>query len=210
MNFNVLNTNSKDNDLFYGEAYASGEVSFYGTPKNLKISANAVTNKNTKIFIPLSDESSSEVKDYISFVDFSDTLSIINQAVVEKDLKGLELDFVLDVTPDAYFELIFDINSGDIIRGRGDGDIKLTVNTEGDFSMFGDYEIKEGAYNFTSFRAFFSSDRRKDFSYFISPTAGQFFNGFRYGIRGGLNLNIQPRARIQLDYNIKYIQLPEG
>lgn len=149
LNFNVLNTNTKDNDLFYGEAYASGEVSFYGTPKNLKISANAVTNKNTKIFIPLSDESSSEVKDYISFVDFSDTLSIINQAVVEKDLKGVELDFVLDVTPDAYFELIFDINSGDIIRGRGDGDIKLTVNTEGDFSMFGDYEIKEGAYNFT-------------------------------------------------------------
>ncbi|MEL6559467.1 MAG: translocation/assembly module TamB domain-containing protein [Bacteroidota bacterium] len=149
LNFNVLNTNSKDNDLFYGEAYASGEVSFYGTPKNLKISANAVTNKNTKIFIPLSDESSSEVKDYITFVDFSDTLSIIDQAVVEKDLKGVELDFVLDVTPDAYFELIFDINSGDIIRGRGDGDIKLTVNTEGDFSMFGDYEIKEGAYNFT-------------------------------------------------------------
>ena len=149
LNFNVLNTNAKDNDLFYGEAYASGEVSFYGTPENLKISANTVTNKNTKIYIPLSDESSSEVKDYISFVDFSDTLLIVNQPAAEKDLKGLELDFVLDVTPDAYFELIFDINSGDIIRGRGDGDIKLTVNTEGDFSMFGDYEIKEGGYNFT-------------------------------------------------------------
>ncbi|MEM8528382.1 MAG: DUF5916 domain-containing protein [Bacteroidota bacterium] len=70
--------------------------------------------------------------------------------------------------------------------------------------------LEEGAYNFTSFRAFFSSDRRKDFSYFISPTAGQFFNGYRYGLRGGLNLNIQPRARIELDYNINYIQLPEG
>lgn len=149
LNFNVLNTNANDNDLFYGEAYASGEVGFYGTPKNLKISANAVTNKNTKIYIPLSEESSSEVKDYISFIDFSDTLSIRNQDTGEKDLKGIELDFVLDVTPDAYFELIFDINSGDIIRGRGNGDIKLTVNTEGDFSMFGDYEIKEGGYNFT-------------------------------------------------------------
>lgn len=70
--------------------------------------------------------------------------------------------------------------------------------------------LEEGAYNFTSFGAFFSSDRRKDFSYFISPTAGQFFNGFRYGVRGGLNLNIQPRARIEFDYNINYIQLPEG
>jgi len=70
--------------------------------------------------------------------------------------------------------------------------------------------LEEGAYNFTSVGAFFSSDRRKDFSYFISPTAGQFFNGWRYGVRGGLNFNIQPRARIELDYNINYIQLPEG
>ncbi|MEN0049334.1 MAG: DUF5916 domain-containing protein [Bacteroidota bacterium] len=70
--------------------------------------------------------------------------------------------------------------------------------------------LEEGAYNFSFFAASFSSDRRKDFSYSISPIIGQFFNGWRYGVRGGLNLNVQPRARIQLDYNINYIQLPEG
>ncbi|MEL6718040.1 MAG: DUF5916 domain-containing protein, partial [Bacteroidota bacterium] len=70
--------------------------------------------------------------------------------------------------------------------------------------------LEEGAYNFTAFRGFFFSDRRKDFSYFISPRIGQFFNGWRYGFRGSFNLNIQPRARIELNYNINYIDLPEG
>ncbi len=148
-NFNVLNTNQKDNQLFYGEAYTTGKSTIYGTPRNIKISANASTNKNTKIFVPLSEETNTNVKEYITFVDFSDTLNINKVIEEEINLKGVELDFTIDVTPDAYFELIFDIKSGDIIRGRGDGDIKLTVNTEGDFSMFGDYEIKEGGYNFT-------------------------------------------------------------
>ncbi|MEM0994342.1 MAG: DUF5916 domain-containing protein [Bacteroidota bacterium] len=70
--------------------------------------------------------------------------------------------------------------------------------------------LEEGAYNFTRFRASFNSDRRKAFSYSIAPTIGQFFNGWRYGLQGGLNLNLQPRARIELDYNINYIKLPEG
>ena len=55
----------------------------------------------------------------------------------------------LDVTPDAYCEIIFDLKAGDIIRGRGNGDLKLQIDTKGEFNMFGPVEFTEGWYNFT-------------------------------------------------------------
>lgn len=64
-------------------------------------------------------------------------------------MTGITLDLNLDITPDAYTEIIFDIKSGDIIRGRGNGDLKLQLNTNGEFNMFGLIEFTEGAYNFT-------------------------------------------------------------
>jgi hypothetical protein len=65
------------------------------------------------------------------------------------ELTGFNMDFNLEVTPDAYSEIIFDIKSGDIIRGRGNGKLKLQINTDGEFTMFGPIEFTEGWYNFT-------------------------------------------------------------
>ena len=55
----------------------------------------------------------------------------------------------LEVTPDAYCEIIFDLKAGDIIRGRGNGDLRMQVDTKGEFNMFGAIEFTEGWYNFT-------------------------------------------------------------
>jgi len=51
---------------------------------------------------------------------------------------------------DAYAEIIFDIKSGDIIRGYGNGGSQIANSTpKGDFTMFGAYEFERGNYNFT-------------------------------------------------------------
>src|SRR5690606_454325 len=105
-NFQVLNTSSKDNSLFYGQAYASGNVNFEGPLSNLRISSVAKTEKNTRIYIPISGTSSVEKKEFISFVNLMDT-TLARQSLQEhKDnkvtLTGLTFDLNLDVTPDAY------------------------------------------------------------------------------------------------------------
>jgi len=41
------------------------------------------------------------------------------------------------------------MKSGDIIRGRGVGDLRLQLDTKGEFNMFGPFEFTEGFYNFT-------------------------------------------------------------
>ncbi|HNP17836.1 MAG TPA: translocation/assembly module TamB domain-containing protein [Fulvivirga sp.] len=148
--FQVLNTTSKDNRLFYGNGIATGTVNFIGPFSNMNIIANARTDRGTRIFIPIGDSESIAKEDYINFVDFdTHEQTLLKNESHKIDLRGLKLDFDLDITPDAYCEIIFDIKSGDIIRGRGNGDIKLQIDTKGDFNMFGDYNIQEGGYNFT-------------------------------------------------------------
>jgi hypothetical protein len=155
-NFKVLNTTAKDNDLFYGTAFASGNFSILGAISNLTITANAISNKGTKIYIPIGGTSKTidQTQEFITFVSKSqatDTITVENQASV--NLTGIKLDFNFEITPDAYCEIIFDIKSGDIIRGNGNGKIKMQIDTEGDFTMFGDYVISKGAYNFTLLNA---------------------------------------------------------
>ncbi len=150
--FQLLNTTAKDNSLFYGQAYASGVMRFSGPLNNLVISATATTRKNTRIYIPISGTSTVEQKDYINFVSFKDsTYQALQNVEVGKKvtLTGLTLDFNLDVTPDAYCEIIFDLKAGDIVRGRGNGKIKLLLDTKGEFNMFGPMTFTEGWYNFT-------------------------------------------------------------
>ncbi|MBL7852057.1 MAG: translocation/assembly module TamB [Cyclobacteriaceae bacterium] len=151
-NFQVLNTNIKDNDLFYGQAFGTGTLNISGPVNNLRISATAQTNRNTRLSLPLGGGTSSqEKKEFIQFVSFTQETKTKKRAAAPKkrELSGITLDLNVDVTPDAYAEIIFDIKSGDIIRGRGRGDLRLQVDTKGEFNMFGRVDFTEGAYNFT-------------------------------------------------------------
>jgi hypothetical protein len=59
------------------------------------------------------------------------------------------LDLSFDITPDAYCEIIFDKQTGDIIKANGSGKIHMQIDSHGEFTMMGNYEIEAGTYNFT-------------------------------------------------------------
>ena len=149
--FKVLGTNAKHNKLYYGTAIVTGEIEILGSFSNLNISADAITNKGTKFFIPVNSSGEVDQLDFIRFVKRKDTLLAGDpQDDIESvNIQRLNLDFNLEITPDAYSEIIFDIRSGDIIRGRGKGKLKLQIDPQGEFNMFGNLEIVQGGYNFT-------------------------------------------------------------
>lgn len=174
---NILNTNAKMGELYYGTAYATGSLQILGPLDDLSINAKLKSNAGTKIYIPLESTGEVEQKDYISFVDLSDTTrDVAIEQVVQKSVSGMSLNFDLEVTPDAYVELIFDIRAGDIIRGRAEGNINLRLNTDGQFEMFGDVSITEGAYNFTipsmAFNKEFNVQPGSTISWYGDPYAG--------------------------------------
>jgi hypothetical protein len=148
--FLVLNTTSKDNSSYYGTAFATGNLNISGKEKVFNITANAISEKGTRFYIPLDGGEEVVQEDFINFLSVRDTFALNNRQDAHKmDLKGISLNFDFEITPDAYCEIIFDLTAGDIIRGRGNGKLNMQIDTKGDFNIFGDYEITEGGYNFT-------------------------------------------------------------
>ena len=146
--FQALNLKENEGDMFYGEAYVTGNWEILGALNKIKIKANALSQQNTQIFIPLNTYAGVEHESYIRFVDPNRKSANIDQKK-KLDLSGIEMEFNFAVTPDAYTEIIFDKKAGDIIRGNGTGNMRMTIDTRGDFNMFGSYEITKGKYNFT-------------------------------------------------------------
>ncbi|MCB0497941.1 MAG: translocation/assembly module TamB domain-containing protein [Cyclobacteriaceae bacterium] len=154
-NLITLNTEAKDNNLYYGTAVGSGELSIAGPIDNIVITARARTEKGTRFFIPLTDsEAGVKQEDYITFNSFTKKGNL-NDPEDEKpanfQLSGITFNLDVEITPDAYAEIIFDRTAGDIIRGRGIGNLSLGIDTKGDFTVIGEYEFTEGAYNFTMY-----------------------------------------------------------
>ncbi|MBY0425462.1 MAG: translocation/assembly module TamB, partial [Cytophagales bacterium] len=120
---------------------------------NILITANISTDDGTRMFLPLSKNESVSRQNFITFVskkqkDSSATTVDANKKI-EIDSSRIRIDFEIEMTKDAYCEIIFDKKSGDIIRGYGNGLLRMNMDTKGEFTMYGNYTISQGAYNFT-------------------------------------------------------------
>jgi len=146
-NFQFLNLPPSDSAFFYGTAFAEAEVSITGTPSDIVLDINASTKQGTHFFIPLTSSSSVDAGKFVIFETLEKNEDS-NQSN-EPEFGGLSLNFNLSVTPDAEVQIIFDEKVGDIIRARGEGDLKMIINSNGDFKMYGSYVISKGDYLFT-------------------------------------------------------------
>lgn len=153
--FKVLDTRPTEEALYYGTAVATGRMEIFGPPDNMKITINAVSERGTRIFMPLDGYASAEEKSFIRFVSLrpdttaQDTLAAELHGQRKIDLSKLVIAMNLEITPDAQMEIILDRKAGDIIRGNARGKLKMDLDTKGDFTMFGNVEIVRGSYTFT-------------------------------------------------------------
>lgn len=143
----VLNTSLAQNELYYGRAFVTGLAHIHGPEDDIVMDISARTNRGTLIFLPLSYTGEVIENSFITFVSRDTTFALT--PFPDTGISGLTLNFDLDVTPDAEVQLIFGSQIGDVIRGRGSGDLKLEINSQGAFNMYGEYNIQEGDYLFT-------------------------------------------------------------
>lgn len=150
-NFQVLNTSVTENEIFFGTAFASGTVNAFGAANNLEITANATSEANTRVFIPIGDSEGQVQEDFIRIINVRDTTRLegSEDPVDPLDINTLRMNLNLDITPDAYVEIQIDPRTGENIQGRGRGDLSLNIDTKGNFSMTGNYEIVDALYNFS-------------------------------------------------------------
>ncbi len=155
-NFLVLNTQAKDNPLFYGTVYASGVTRIKSTPSVLSFDISARTGENSRFYIPLSNNLSVSDNSFISFIDSTKNKkgtainNVLDHIPAPSKQVGMDINMDLEVTPDAQVQIIFDSKVGDKMTGSGSGMLNITLNPKGEFKISGDYVIENGEYLFTA------------------------------------------------------------
>jgi len=146
----VLNTEESEDELYYGTGFISGTAEIKGPTDKLVIAVkDGRTESGTEFFIPLNDSESFGDNSYIHFLSPEEKLARINGEITEQiEVKGLVLDFDLDVNQNAVIEIVIDKEAGSTIKGKGEGGLRFLINTNGTFNMWGDFTVFEGEYNF--------------------------------------------------------------
>jgi TamB, inner membrane protein subunit of TAM complex len=148
--FKILNTTAKDNDIFYGQGIVTGNARIVGPLDNLTVDADVRSDKGTRIYIPFDGAATVGEQDFIQFVSRKGATETTKaNAASTVDLSGVKMDFKFDITPDATCEVLLDRQTGDIIRMNGEGRIAMGIDTKGDFTLTGTYNITQGDYTFT-------------------------------------------------------------
>ncbi|MGI0106503.1 translocation/assembly module TamB domain-containing protein [Salinimicrobium sp. WS361] len=142
----VLDTEYDEEALYYGTGFIGGNASIYGPTSELTIDVVGATRRGTIFKIPISDSESTGDNSFIHFLSPEEKAARLAGEELEfQEVKGLELNFDLDVTNDALVELDID---GSILRGRGAGTLLIEINTLGKFNMWGDFIANTGEYIF--------------------------------------------------------------
>src|SRR5690606_10768959 len=141
----ILNTDKRDNNLYYGRAFASGTFRFKGLTSAIDININARSEANTVITIPFNSAMTVTDSDFVYFVSSDSTENAESQK--RRLFRGLTMNMDLQMTPDAEINLPTDLGT---LTGNGEGQIGLKITSLGDFEMFGDYVVSKGKFHFTA------------------------------------------------------------
>ncbi|NDV47056.1 hypothetical protein D0T49_08355 [Paludibacter sp. 221] len=177
-NAQVANLSPGANDLFFGKAYAEASVGITGTEEVVNIRVNALTKPGTKVFIQAGSSSQATDAGFIQFVENNeDDEFLFTPRTVSKKMSNLRLNLQMEVTPDAEVGLIIDQTSGDMISGKGNGNIRVEYDdSQGEAKMYGSYIIESGNYLFTLqdvFRKEFKIESGSTVSWSGSPSNAQ-------------------------------------
>jgi len=143
----ALNTTYKNNNLFYGSAFASGNVKINGSFSDININIGVRPEANTKFYIPINLAVSATENSFIRFVDKEKT-DKQDADIYAPRITGTEVDMNIQVNDNAEIQLFLPKDIGNI-KGTGFGDIQMSVNKQGEMSMYGDYRMNQGSLLFT-------------------------------------------------------------
>ena len=145
----ALDTQDSEDAAYYGTAFIDGIATIKGPTNSLFIKVDAKSEKGTAVKIPINNAESVSDNVFLHFVTAQEKYNLKNGITDNtRNYNGLELEFDLDITPDAEVEVILDRNTGHGMKGKGFGSLLFKINTLGKFNMWGDFQAYEGTYNF--------------------------------------------------------------
>ncbi|PSQ95139.1 MAG: translocation/assembly module TamB [Bacteroidetes bacterium SW_9_63_38] len=162
----IIDVEDAEDLAFYGTIRASGPASLTGPLSDATLrSPEARTTPESKLFIPVSE---GDVQDGTGFIVFADSTGKVPNLrdLTQRDnilsdrpvgeptfLTGLNIDINVIAPEESTVNLVFDPVVGDMVTAVGSGRVQLQ-REEGDFLVYGDFNVTEGTYLFTAGEVF--------------------------------------------------------
>jgi hypothetical protein len=128
--YELMNTSAASSSQFYGKAYGSAKMIIRGPANDLNFDIEAVTQKNTKVSIAVTDSKDISEYSFYRFVE-KDAEGNVKQKVYAKKVSGINFNVNVTATPDAEIDLVLNSSQGDVITAKGDGDLKIIYDKYG-------------------------------------------------------------------------------
>ncbi|MFZ1307453.1 MAG: hypothetical protein WAT20_13075 [Ferruginibacter sp.] len=144
----LLNTASKDNSQFYGKVIGRALMTLNGPVTDMRMNINGEPSAvdSSHIYIPTGSSSQEFGKiDYIDFIEYG---SKMDDEYKGKKESNFLVSMNLKANPACKIDVILDETTGDVIKGRGNGLLNITVGSKEPLSIRGRYDITNGEYKF--------------------------------------------------------------
>jgi len=152
-NILALNTHANANEIFYGKAYAGGTVHVFGDVNVTNVWVDMVSRPGSKCYVTMPGSSTAADNSFVLFVNKNDTIKTQPDEQKGKKLPGntynTKVNLQIGITPDAEIQFIIDPKAGDMLVGKGTGNLRFEFDTYSDIKLFGTYTIEKGNYLFT-------------------------------------------------------------
>ncbi len=148
----LLNTTFADNNAFYGKAKGTGSFFLTGPESDMlmEVYAKASTKDSSYITIPPASERETGIADFLVEKKYGHELS---DSLTVSTASKMTYDVELNANSMVNIRMVLDELTGDEIKARGAGTLKIHAGTTEDLTLRGRYNIDEGNYRF-SFRSF--------------------------------------------------------
>jgi hypothetical protein len=145
----LINTTYSDNQQFYGHAWGAGSFVLVGPQYDMNMFIDMKASATDTSNITLPPAPTRQAGGVTSFL----VEKKYGREMTETEKRGGETNMSFEVkltaTPMVFVELIMDETTGDIIRSRGNGTLKITSGTTAPLRINGRFNIEEGDYNYT-------------------------------------------------------------
>jgi hypothetical protein len=154
--FQVLNSTSEDNDLFYGQASIDLDMAITGTANLpvIKTTLRLKDESDVTFIVPEDQLDVVERTGVVLFVDQENPNDILEKRQTEIDTEGItgyDVNAILEIDPGAVFHVVIDQRSGDNLSLQGEANLNIIMEPNGRISLTGEYEVVKGHYELTLF-----------------------------------------------------------
>ena len=129
------------------------EVSFKGPFDRIDMNVDAVAGPNSLLYIPINSTNSGYDESFINFNFNQEKIdsNTVEQLVERLTSSGLDFEMNLSFDRDAEVQIIYDEETSNVLIGHGEGDLQIKVKRDGEFSVYGEYDVESGEYLYTSY-----------------------------------------------------------